>query len=120
LARALISTNSAKKAQNGPGARLKSRYWRYSQPSRRSSGVRRHVRDDSYSLIKAAWRRWQRFAHRAAEIQSRVLLVLVYFALVTPVTVVIAFVKRRGASRTPMWHLVASPPESVESAKTQF
>jgi len=78
------------------------------------------VRDDGQSPIKTAWRRWQRFAHRAAEIQSRVLLVLVYFALVTPVTVVIGFVKSRGVSRTPMWHPVASPPESVESAKKQF
>jgi hypothetical protein len=82
--------------------------------------VTRHVRDDGQSPIKTAWRRWQRIAHRAAEIQSRVLLVLVYFALVTPVTVVIGFAKSRGASGTPKWHPVASPPESVESAKTQF
>jgi hypothetical protein len=82
--------------------------------------VKRHVSPDSQSPMNHAWRRWQRFAHRAAEIQSRVLLILLYFALVTPIALVIGFVKSRGASRTAMWHPVASPPESLDSARKQF
>jgi hypothetical protein len=78
------------------------------------------VSHSSQSRRTKTWRRWQRFAHHAAEIQSRVLLILVYFILVTPAAFVIGIVKRRGTFPDGVWHTVAGPPESLDSAKKQF
>jgi hypothetical protein len=65
------------------------------------------------------WARWKRFAHRAAEIQSYVLLTLLYWIVVVPVGSVrrIGHHEERGAqwkTRPP------TGPVSVEDARRQF
>ncbi len=73
------------------------------------------------STSRTAWRRWRRFAHRAAEIQSRVLLFLLYFVFVAPIGLVMLMINRRRPNRGDgTWTPVGSPPETLESAKNQF
>jgi hypothetical protein len=71
--------------------------------------------------IGTSWHRWQRFAHRATEVQSRLVLFLLYFAFVTPMALVMRIVAARRRSATSgTWQSVQSAPESLESAKNQF
>jgi len=67
---------------------------------------------------RSLWQRWKRFAHRAAEIQSIVLLTVLYWAVVVPIGL---FRRReRGGSR-PQWK--TRPPAgavSVDDARRQF
>ena len=47
-----------------------------------------------FALRKDPWRRWQRFARRAAEIQSIVLLTALYWVVVAPIGLLQKIVRR--------------------------
>jgi hypothetical protein len=77
--------------------------------------------DNPRAWAGAAWRRWRQFAHRVAEVQSRVLLFLLYFVVVAPIALVMGIGRtRRMTTAAETWHPVTSPPETFESAKNQF
>jgi hypothetical protein len=66
------------------------------------------------------WARWKRFAHRAAEVQSHVLLALLYWIVVAPIGAVQRVGTRRGHT-PPSW----TPRETkgavtLEDARRQF
>jgi hypothetical protein len=70
-------------------------------------------------VASALWRRWKRFAHRAAEIQSLVILTVLYWIVVVPI----------GLLRRP-WRTRAGPPRwttrpptgmvGIDEARRQF
>ena len=62
---------------------------------------------------------WRRFAHRAAVVQSNVLLFVLYFAFVLPVSLVIRLTAtgRRTASG---WHALPTDPDELDAARQQF
>jgi hypothetical protein len=68
------------------------------------------------------WARWKRVAHRAAEIQSHLVLAVLYVLLVIP----IGFVRRRAArefvrgSEIVGWRPRQPLPETLEDARRQF
>ena len=67
---------------------------------------------------KELWRRWRRFAHRAAEVQSHVLLFVLYFVMVVPAAALVRLAGRRaGGAR---WTRVARQAEDLTSAHNQF
>ena len=66
-----------------------------------------------------AWKRWRRFAHRAAEVQSHVLLFLVYVILLLPAVFVGRLFARRPAPGA-RWTPVEGPAEDLGSAHHQF
>jgi hypothetical protein len=65
------------------------------------------------------WSRWQRFAHRAAVVQSNVLLFVMYFLMVVPAAAVMRLKPSRRAE-TPGWHPVTTEADQVRSAHEQF
>ena len=67
----------------------------------------------------SVWDRWRRFAHRAAVVQSNVLLFVLYFVLVVPLAVVLRLWPS-GRSDAPGWHPVVMPADEVRSAHEQF
>jgi hypothetical protein len=77
--------------------------------------------DSHRAWAEAAWRRWRQFAHRAAEVQSRVVLFLLYFLVIAPIALVIRMARTRRVTTTAeTWHAVTSSPETFESAQNQF
>ena len=71
-------------------------------------------------MPRRLWSRWKRFAHRAAEVQSLVVLTLLYWIVVVPVGV-LRKGRRRGDPRPPAWKTrPATGPVSVEDARRQF
>jgi hypothetical protein len=67
------------------------------------------------------WARWKRFAHRAAVIQSHVLLSLLYWIVVAPIGAIQHAGHRRGVSASPSW----TPRETrrtvtLEDARRQY
>jgi hypothetical protein len=66
------------------------------------------------------WRRWKRFAHRAAEIQSLVILTALYWIVVVPIGLV-RRPRRRDSAPPPRWK-TREPvgPIGVEAARRQF
>jgi hypothetical protein len=63
------------------------------------------------------WAKWKRFAHRAAEIQSIVLLSILYWLVVAPV----ALFRRKRPPDAPRW--TKRPPTGVvtlETARRQY
>ena len=70
-------------------------------------------------MPRRLWSRWKRFAHRAAEVQSLVVLALLYWIVVVPVGL-IRKLGRRPSAR-PEWKTrSATGPVSVEDARRQF
>jgi hypothetical protein len=70
-------------------------------------------------MRKNLWHRWKRLAHRAAEIQSTVVLTVLYWVVVAP----IGLIRRIGRQpdEGPVWK--TRPPSgtvSVEDARRQF
>jgi hypothetical protein len=65
------------------------------------------------------WTFWRRLAHRAAVVQSNVVLFLLYFAFVLPVSLVIrrTTTRRRAASG---WHALPTVPDELKAARQQF
>jgi hypothetical protein len=78
-----------------------------------------HIRMKSPSVL---WARWKRLAHRAAEIQSHLVLAVLYVLLVIPV----GLVRRRAArefvsgAESVGWRPRPAVPESLEDARRQF
>jgi hypothetical protein len=65
------------------------------------------------------WASWRRFAHRAAVVQSNVVLFVLYFAFVLPVSVVM----RRAATRRPSaggWRALPTVADEMTAARQQF
>ncbi len=64
------------------------------------------------------WQRWRRFSHRAAAVQSHVVLFILYGVAVIPVAAVTGLNRqRRGAA--PAWNPLPTEPATVESARHQ-
>jgi hypothetical protein len=53
-------------------------------------------------IRRTLWARWKRFAHRAAEIQSIVVLTVLYWLVVVPIGMLRG--RRRGRTATPAWN----------------
>jgi hypothetical protein len=68
---------------------------------------------------KQLWRRWRRFAHRAAEVQSHVLLFLLYFLMLVPAAA-LARLGARPRDSGPRWTAVPAQPDDLTSARNQF
>lgn len=74
----------------------------------------------TFAVPSRLWARWKRFAHRAAEIQSFVLLTLLYWIVVVPVGAV-RRIGRRAAPRGPQWKTrPATGSVPIEDARRQF
>jgi hypothetical protein len=72
----------------------------------------------TFAVPSRLWSRWKRVAHRAAEIQSFVVLALLYWIVVVP----IGFVRRRrsGDYARPEWKTrAATGPVTIEDARRQ-
>jgi hypothetical protein len=65
------------------------------------------------------WASWRRFAHRAAVVQSNVVLFILYFAFVLPVSLVIRLttIRRRTASG---WQALPTAADERQAARQQF
>jgi len=70
---------------------------------------------------QTVWQRWKRLAHRAAVVQSHVLLFLLYVLVVIPVAAVGRIL---GAGRAPLdsngWRALNDGGEDLTSARRQF
>jgi hypothetical protein len=65
------------------------------------------------------WTSWRRFAHRAAVVQSNVLLFILYFAFVLPVSLVIR--RRKARRRTASgWQALPTAADELQAARQQF
>jgi hypothetical protein len=65
-----------------------------------------------------AWQRWKRFAHRAAEIQSIVVLTVLYWLVVVPIGLLRG--RRRSGGDRPAWKTrTAAGPVPIEEARRQ-
>ena len=65
---------------------------------------------------KSMWARWKRFAHRAAEIQSLVILTALYWVIVAPIGMLL---RRRNHARG--WTMrEAAPDASLDAARRQY
>jgi hypothetical protein len=63
------------------------------------------------------WTRWKRIAHRAAEIQSLVILAVLYWVVVVPIGLLR---KRQPATAPPHWIVrEAQPTVTLEDARRQ-
>ena len=63
------------------------------------------------------WTRWKRFAHRAAEIQSLIVLTLLYWVVVVPIGLLR---QRRPAAEPPHWIAREAPgPIGLDDARRQ-
>lgn len=65
------------------------------------------------------WTRWKGVAERAAEVQSNVLLFLLYFLVFLPIALVRRLGAERFGSRTG-WQPHADRPPSLAAARRQF
>jgi hypothetical protein len=65
------------------------------------------------------WTKWKRIAHRAAEIQSQIVLTALYWIIVVPIGLV--RFKRRPTNQQPGW-IERAPADKVtlEDARRQF
>jgi hypothetical protein len=73
------------------------------------------------ALRQTVWQRWKRLAHRAAVVQSHVLLFLLYVLVVVPVA---AVGRMFGAGRALLdskgWRALDDGGEDLTSARRQF
>lgn len=65
------------------------------------------------------WQRWRRFSHKAAAVQSHVVLFLLYFVAVVPLAV-LSGLNRRRRGAAPAWTPVPADPGSLDAARHQF
>jgi hypothetical protein len=70
-------------------------------------------------MRKNLWHRWKRLAHRAAEIQSFVVLALLYWIVVVPVGL-LRGLGRRPTTRAEWKTRAATGAVPVEDARRQF
>ena len=72
----------------------------------------------TFDVASRAWARWKRFAHRAAEIQSLVVLTILYWAVVMPIGLLRG--RRRDGHVQPHWKVrAAAGPVTIEEARRQ-
>jgi hypothetical protein len=72
----------------------------------------------TFGVPSRAWARWKRFAHRAAEIQSLVVLAILYWVVVLPIGLLRG--RRRGGHVQPQWKVRApAGPVTIEEARRQ-
>src|SRR5262249_1104239 len=93
--------------------------WPPRRARRGARGVFARRRNGANPAVKtrSMWQRWKRFAHRAAEIQSLVLLSVLYWVVVVP----IGLFRRRERGGPPRWK--TRPPSgavSIDEARRQF
>ena len=70
---------------------------------------------------QTVWQRWKRLAHRAAVVQSHVLLFLMYVLVVVPVAAVgQMFGARRALLGSDGWRALNDSGEDLTSARRQF
>jgi len=73
------------------------------------------------ALRQTVWQRWKRLAHRAAVVQSHVLLFLMYVLVVVPVAAVGGmFGARRALLGSNGWRPLDDSGEDLTSARRQF
>lgn len=65
------------------------------------------------------WQRWRRFSHRAAAVQSHVVLFILYGVAVVPLATITGLNRQRRRP-APAWNPLPAEPASVESARNQF
>ncbi|HYO82644.1 MAG TPA: hypothetical protein VES20_14665 [Bryobacteraceae bacterium] len=69
--------------------------------------------------VDEIWLKWRAFAHRAASVQARLLLSIIYFTLVAPFAVAVRF--RSNPMRAMGWHRHDNSTESEpHAARRQF
>jgi hypothetical protein len=70
--------------------------------------------------LSSAWRRWRRLAHRAAEVQSHVLLFVLYILVVIPVGGLTRLIGTRHVAQGGGWTPLERAPEDLSAAHQQF
>jgi hypothetical protein len=72
-------------------------------------------------MVNRLWTRWKRFAHRAAEVQSHVLLALLYWIVVAPIGAVQRLAKGHRTITAPSWTpRQTKDAVTLEDARRQF
>jgi len=69
------------------------------------------------TVLQSAWQRWRRFAHKAAEVQSNVLLFLMFYLFVVPVS---AMLRLRRAHAERGWRPLPEREPALDEARSQF
>ncbi len=64
------------------------------------------------------WNQWRRLSHRAAAVQSHVVLFTLYTVVVIPVATVTR-INRKARVEAPVWHPLPQDAPSLESARSQ-
>ncbi len=64
------------------------------------------------------WNQWRRLSHRAAAVQSHVVLFALYTVVVIPMAS-LARINRKARAGTPVWHSLPQDAPSLESARNQ-
>jgi hypothetical protein len=67
-----------------------------------------------------AWQRWKRFARRATEFQSNVVLLVLYFVFFVPLGLLRFLIARPGGVPDPSWRPRQPPDRSLDAARRQF
>lgn len=65
------------------------------------------------------WTAWRRLAHRAAVVQSNVVLFILYFAFVLPVSLVIRLTTTRRSPASG-WRALPTVSDDLKAARRQF
>ncbi len=68
-------------------------------------------------VMQRAWQRWRRFAHRAAEVQSNVLLFLMFYLFVVPVS---ATFRMRRSRVSGAWLTLQQQEPGLDEVRSQF
>jgi hypothetical protein len=71
-------------------------------------------------MANKIWQRWKRLAHRAAEIQSLVILTVLYWAVVAPIGAVMKIGRHRTADGAEWKTRPPAGPVPIEQARRQF
>jgi hypothetical protein len=65
------------------------------------------------------WQRWRRFSHKAAAVQSHVVLFLLYFIAVVPLAF-LSGLNRPRRRAVPEWTPSPADPARLDAARNQF
>ena len=72
-----------------------------------------------HCMSATLWTRWKAFAHRAAQVQSNVILTILYFLVLLPLSLV-RRPFRSPLAATPTWHERTPATHDLSSARQQF
>ena len=76
------------------------------------------------NFFKNIWEIWKAFAFRMGNFQSRLLLLLFYFAIVTPFGIIYRLFKDplhlKKSSDNSFWFPLAAPEKNIDNARRQF